>query len=370
MSSPRPDAREFLDIFLNDVPMIDTRAPVEFEKGAFPTSVSLPLMTNDERALVGTCYKQQGQDKAITLGHELVSGDIKAQRVNAWLGFAEQHPQGYLYCWRGGLRSQICQQWMRDAGCYYPRITGGYKAMRTWILEQFERQCRELPMVTLAGKTGCDKTGLLLQLPNQVDLEGLANHLGSAFGKRPAGQPTQLNFENALAVAMLKAEHTDAIQSGLPLVLEDESILIGRCSLPLPLRNAMDQAPLVVLEASIEERVEHTYRNYILRKLSEWHSAVGEETAFDRFAEDLTDSLHRVRRRLGGVRYKELDKDLIQALEAHKNGEPDAHRGWISALLTDYYDPMYEYQLSKREDRIVFRGDRAEVREFLSTRPE
>ena len=107
MSTQRPDAREFLDIFLNDVPMIDTRAPVEFEKGAFPSSISLPLMTNDERALVGTCYKQQGQDKAITLGHELVSGDIKEQRVNAWLGFAEQHPQGYLYCWRGGLRSQL-----------------------------------------------------------------------------------------------------------------------------------------------------------------------------------------------------------------------------------------------------------------------
>lgn len=363
---PRQDARDFLEIFLSDAPMIDTRAPIEFEKGAFPTSVSLPLMTNEERALVGTSYKQQGQDEAIKLGHQLVSGEIKEQRVRAWLDFAQQHPQGYLYCWRGGLRSQICQQWMREANCDYPRITGGYKAMRTWIIQQFERQCRELPMLILAGKTGCNKTGLLNQLPNSVDLERLANHLGSAFGKRPSGQPTQLNFENALAVAMLKAEHTNAIQSGLPLVLEDESQLIGRCSLPVQLRNAMANTPVVVLETTLEERVEHTYRNYILYKLAEWQKAVATEAAFHHFSQDLKDSLYRVRRRLGGVRYQDLNKQLQRALKAHQDGQPESHRGWISAILTDYYDPMYEYQLGKRKDKIAFKGNRAAVQEYIS----
>merc|ERR1711879_600067 len=86
-----------------------------------------------------------------------------------------------------------------------------------------------------------------------------------------------------------------------------------------------------------------------------------DDEAFDAFANDLTSSLSRVQKRLGGVRYQALETQLNQALEAHKNGEPDAHRGWISALLTDYYDPMYEYQLSKREDKIVFRGNRTEV---------
>tara|TARA_R110002167_G_scaffold26158_9_gene90200 strand:+ start:1226 stop:2407 length:1182 start_codon:yes stop_codon:yes gene_type:complete len=365
----RPDAREFLDIFLNDIPMIDTRAPVEFEKGAFPTSVSLPLMTNSEREQVGTCYKQQGQEEAIRLGHQLVQGEIKQQRVQAWVNFAQQHPQGYLYCWRGGLRSQICQQWMHEDGTDYPRITGGYKAMRSWILAEFERQCAELPMIILAGTTGCNKTGLLNQLPNSVDLEGLANHLGSSFGRRPSGQPSQLNFENALAVAMLKAEHSNSVQSGQHLVLEDESMLIGRCALPHLFRNAMERSPVVVLDTSLEERVEHTFHNYILTKLADWQQQMSdedEEPAFDAFANDLTESLKRVKKRLGGVRYAEVANEMENALSAHRHGHPDGHRGWITVLLRDYYDPMYEYQLSKKMERVIFQGNRTEVKEFLS----
>ena len=227
----QPSSGDFQYLFLNDVPLIDTRAPVEFEKGAFPCSVSLPLMTNDERAQVGTCYKQQGQDAAIELGHSLVSGEVKQQRVDAWLDFAKHNPQGYLYCWRGGLRSQICQQWLAERGCHYPRIGGGYKAMRRYLIDQFERISQHYPLLVLGGRTGCNKTAFVEQLPQAVDLEALANHRGSSFGRRPDGQPTQLNFENAVAVAMLKAEQR-ALQSQQPLLLEDESKLVGRCSLP------------------------------------------------------------------------------------------------------------------------------------------
>ncbi|WP_221797944.1 tRNA 2-selenouridine(34) synthase MnmH [Oceanobacter mangrovi] len=362
----RPDAKEFLDIFLNDIPLIDTRAPIEFRKGAFPTSTSLPLMTDSERAKVGTCYKNQGQEEAIKLGHSLVKGEIKEQRVNAWIDFAHQHPQGYLYCWRGGLRSQICQQWMHEAGCDYPRITGGYKAMRTWVLEQFQRHCDDMPKIVLAGKTGCNKTGLLNALDNSIDLEGLANHLGSAFGKRPDGQPSQLDFENALGVAMIKADHSAAGQNGQRIVFEDESMLIGRCALPHEFRASLNQSPVVLLETTLEERIEHSYNNYILAKLADWQQQVGEEEAFARFAHDLTDSLKRVQKRLGGVRYQQLAMQMEEALSAHQMGNPELHRGWITALLVDYYDPMYEYQLSKKLDRVVFRGNREEVREYLT----
>ncbi len=363
----RPDTTEFLDIFLNDRPLIDTRAPVEFTKGAFPTSVSLPLMTDDERTLVGTCYKQQGQEEAIALGHQLVNGAVKGKRVKAWTHFAKQHPEGYLYCWRGGLRSQICQQWMRDAECDYPRITGGYKAMRTWLLQQFEHLCATQPLRILAGKTGCNKTGLITEQPNAVDLEGLAHHLGSSFGRRPGGQPTQLNFENALAIDFLKAHHHPLTRHGVPVPLEDESLLIGRCSLPFPFREAMNQAPVVVLNTTLEERVEHTYHNYILRKLAEWQTEIGADGAFNAFSNDLSDSLYRVRKRLGGVRFQHTNKQLQAALTAHQQGDPDAHRRWITDLLRDYYDPMYEYQLGKREERILFQGNRQAVKEFLVT---
>ena len=357
----RPDCNDFKTLFLTDTPMIDTRAPVEFDKGAFPTSISLPLMTNSERERVGTCYKQRGQDEAIKLGHQLVYGDIKEQRVQAWVDFARANPNGYLYCWRGGLRSQICQQWMAEAGCEYPRIKGGYKAMRTYLLDNFERQCAAQPLLILGGKTGCNKTGLLQQVPNSVDLEALAHHRGSAFGKRPGGQPSQLDFENALAIALLRFQYSDAGRAGISLVMEDESQLIGRCSLPHILRAAMNRSPVVVLETSLEERVEHSYRNYILNKLEEWQQQPGVEDPFQAFANDLRDSLQRVHKRLGGVRFQEVTSQLESALQSHQNGDPHQHRIWIEALLHDYYDPMYDYQLGKHAHRICFRGDREAV---------
>ena len=355
----------FRSIFLNDIPLIDTRAPVEFEKGAFPCSVSLPLMTNDERAKVGVCYKQQGQQVAIELGHSLVSGGVKAERVAAWVDFARRNPQGYLYCWRGGLRSQICEQWMAEAGCDYPRVDGGYKAMRRFLIDEFERICGQYPILLLGGRTGCNKTALIEESGRAADLEGLANHLGSSFGRRPGGQPSQLNFENALAISVLKVEH-QASQVGRPILFKDEGRMLGRCALPPALMAAMKRSSIVVLEVSLEERVEHSHRNYILNKLTEWQRQLGEAHAFDAFAEDLSQSLYRVRKRLGGVVYREISDLLEQALKAHREGDPEQHRGWIERLLVDYYDPMYDYQLSSRSDLIVFRGDRAAVRDWLN----
>ena len=364
----RPDAQpasgDFLHIFLNDIPLIDTRAPVEFEKGAFPTSVSLPLMTNEERAKVGTCYKQHGQEAAIELGRKLVDSEKQAQRTAAWVDFAERHPHGYLYCWRGGLRSQICQDWMREAGCDFPRIRGGYKALRRFLIDEFERLCADSPLLVLGGRTGCDKTSLIESQHNAVDLEAIAHHRGSAFGRRPGGQPTQLSFENGVAVAMLKANQ-QAQEAGLPILFEDESRLVGRCSLPPVLSQAMGQAPVVFLEATLEERIEHSYRNYILIKLQEWQQVLGEEAGFDAFAEDLTKSLYRVRKRLGGVRYKEISVLLEAALAAHRKGDPSQHRDLIRFLLVEYYDPMYDYQIGKRKELVVFRGNREAVQAFL-----
>jgi tRNA 2-selenouridine synthase len=116
----RPDTDDYRALFLNPTPMMDMRAPTEFAHGAFPSALSLPLMSDEERALVGTCYKQRGQAAAIELGHQLVRGEVKAQRVAQWAAFARQHPQGYLYCFRGGLRSQTVQQWLREVGYRVP----------------------------------------------------------------------------------------------------------------------------------------------------------------------------------------------------------------------------------------------------------
>ncbi|WP_315982767.1 rhodanese-like domain-containing protein [Aliamphritea spongicola] len=147
----REDTLNYRQLFLNDTPMIDLRAPVEFKQGAFPSAVSLPLMSNEEREKVGTCYKQQGQDAAIKLGHKLVSGEIKEQRMAAWKAFVEENPEGYLYCFRGGLRSRTTQQWLKEAGADYPLVTGGYKALRNFLLDEIEATCEELPFILLAA---------------------------------------------------------------------------------------------------------------------------------------------------------------------------------------------------------------------------
>lgn len=362
--SERINTEKYLELFLQDTPLIDTRAPVEFARGAFPGAVNLPLMMDDEREQVGTCYKEQGQHAAIELGHRLVQGEVKTQRVAAWLDFAQRHPNGYLYCFRGGLRSQICQQWLAEAGCEYPRVSGGYKAMRRFLIDNLERICNARHFVLVGGRTGAAKTDLLQKLPSSIDLEGLAHHRGSAFGRRVGGQPAQIDFENALSIDFLRRHHHRLDDQ--PIVLEDEGHFIGRCTLPDSLRAAMLQAPLVVVEADLEARVEHSFKNYILDNLTDWQEQLGEDEGFRNFAEDLRDSLARVRRRLGGVRYEKLGQSLERALKAHGSGNEELHREWIRPLLRDYYDPMYDYQLKQKTERVIFRGSPDEVAAYLS----
>lgn len=358
----RPDTADFRQLFLNDTPLIDTRAPVEFAQGAFPNAVNLPLMSDDERAQVGLCYKRRGQTAAIALGHELVQGAAKAARIQGWADFARRHPDGYLYCFRGGLRSQTSQQWLAEAGCDYPRIVGGYKAMRRFLLHTLETSLAQGPIIVLSGQTGCAKTRLLQQLTNAVDLEGLANHRGSAFGKRVPGQPSQIDFENALSIAFLKQRHAASARP----VVEDESHLIGRIVLPDVLLAAMQQARIVLIETGLEQRVEHTYQNYILHKLLEWQGHAGEQEGFARFAEELLASLSSLKRRLGGWRHQQLQALMQSAIDAHFGGNPLGHKLWIRVMLQEYYDPMYEYQLGRKADRVVFKGSYEQVLDYLA----
>lgn len=356
---------DYRQIFLRGVPMMDLRAPVEFALGAFPGTVNLPLMSNEERAKVGTCYKQQGQDAAIKLGHQLVSGQIRAQRMAAWSEFARQHPDGVLYCFRGGLRSQTVQRWLHEAGIDYPRVIGGYKAMRTFLIETIEQAVAECELIVVGGMTGTGKTDVIAQLDNAIDLEGLANHRGSAFGKRSTPQPTNIEFENRIAIDFLKKRDAGIQQ----FVLEDESRCIGSCSLPLPLHGAMQTAPLVWLEDSFENRVERILRDYVVSQLDDHVALHGEEAGFERYAEQLQKSLAGITKRLGGERYQRLHSIMRDALaQQQSSGEVARHRDWIAGLLQEYYDPMYAFQRESKAARIVFAGEQQSVVAFLRER--
>jgi tRNA 2-selenouridine synthase len=357
MMSHRPDTDDYRQLFLADTPMMDMRAPSEFTHGAFPSAHSLPLMTDDERAQVGTCYKQHGQEAAIKLGHHLVSGELKAARLARWTEFARAHPQGYLYCFRGGLRSATVQQWLRDEGIDYPLVKGGYKAMRRFLLEELERSVTRAQLVLISGKTGTGKTRAITRLQRSVDLEGLANHRGSTFGQLPQPQPSQIDFENALSVAMLKLLAAGQTR----IYLEDEGHLIGRLYLPDVLARKMKAAPMAVVEQSLAERVDVVIEDYVVDLGRRYDALYGREGPA-RHSEKLQHDLGRIRKRLGGERFAQVSGLMTDAFaEQARNGNLALHREWIVCLLEQYYDPMYEYQLAQRGGEQLFRGNRDAV---------
>ncbi len=353
----RPDTTDYRALFLSPTPMMDVRAPAEFRRGAFASALSLPLLSDDERTQVGICYKQRGQDAAITLGHQLVSGDLKALRLAQWKAFTEQHPQGYLYCFRGGLRSQTVRQWLREEGINYPLVTGGYKAMRQFLLEELQRTTASARFVLISGRTGTGKTRVITRLARGVDLEGLANHRGSSFGQMITAQPSQIDFENGITTSLMRllaagAEH---------IFLEDEGRLIGGLSLPGLLREKMAAAPIVVVEEPLESRIDVVIEDYVLdlgRRFSELFGEDGPRL----HAKRLQDDLLRIRKRLGGQQQQNASALMAVAFEQQReHADLSAHRQWIALLLEKYYDPMYEYQLSKRGGKRLFSGDRQAV---------
>mgnify|MGYP003637023799 CR=1 FL=1 len=351
MASDLPLLANYQQILSQQLPLLDVRAPVEFSRGAFAGSINIPLMNDDERAAIGLCYKQQGQQAAISLGHKLVQGELKASRVAAWRDFALSQPQGLLYCARGGLRSQIAQQWLADAGVVYPRVKGGFKALRQAAITVIEQGATR-PILLLAGPTGSGKTRLLQQL-QAVDLEALANHRGSAFGRKLAPQPSQIRFENDLAGALLRNQATAAPY----LLLEDESLLIGQRNIPHVFYQAMQQSPLLLLDEPLDTRIDVILQDYIVDLLAEARSLHGEQ-GFEPFSNMLLQAMGRIRKRLGGALYSELEALLTQALAVQRqSGDIGLHRRWIARLLTDYYDPMYQYQLNKRGLPVLMQGN-------------
>lgn len=367
MDNPKPQAGKlaqipadcFTALLLNSTPLIDVRAECEYRDGHIPHSVNLPLLKDAERTEVGTCYKRKGQEAAITLGTQLVSGDAKNERMAAWMRFIADNPTAVILCFRGGLRSQTVQKWLAESGLQRPLISGGYKALRRHLLRTTIRVAGEKKIIIVAGKTGTGKTHLINNLTHSVDLEGLANHRGSAFGRRVSAQPAQSVFENLLALDLLRQER----EGGATLFLEDESRAIGSISLPLELHRAMSVAPIVRVEESLDFRVETILNDYIVSNLTDFRQLDPVQGDY-LFSESLLASLDRIKKRLGGERHLAVRDIMSAALTS--NNDHDQHRAWIRGLLVDYYDPMYEYQMTKKAQRVVFKGDSETFLEWAS----
>ncbi len=362
-----PQTTELAALLADQVPLIDVRAPIEYNLGSFPHSVNLPLMSDEERHLVGICYKEKGHHAALLLGHQLVSGEIKEARIRAWAESITQHPQAHIMCFRGGMRSKISQSWLTEhIGRPVPRVFGGYKALRNLAISLLDNPFSEIPAFIIGGHTGAGKTPFLKQLDKllpgagAIDLEGLAKHRGSAFGGLIEAQPPQATFENTLAQQLLVKKREGA----RAYFFENESRAIGRVMLPQTFMNHLQQLPLLVLDSPLSDRIERTWQEYVVEAIPIYCAHFGEDLGRHNWAQDLRERLGRIQKRLGLERYQSV-------LAIYENAllQPDlhAHRAWIEVLLSSYYDPMYAYQRDKWESKVQYEGNAAALTEYIKS---
>jgi tRNA 2-selenouridine synthase len=293
--------------------------------------VNIALFDNDERVTVGTTYKQVGRHHAILEGLEIVGPKMRAlvETAQELAGEpVEDEDDGnkreldlMVHCWRGGMRSGSVGWLYRNYGWNVGTIEGGYKAYRNWALARFDETWK---FVTLGGRTGSSKTEVLHALRDLgeqvIDLEGHANHRGSAFGALGlADQPSQQNFENALALALSKLDRSRRV------FVEDESRMVGYCCVPDRLMEQKKAAPLVVLERSLDDRLDHLVDVY-----------------GDADFAGLAEAFRNIEKRLGNER-------LANAIEALEQG--DLRSAAYQAL--DYYDRAYDHGISRRKPSLV-----------------
>ena len=324
------------------LPVVDARSEGEFEQSHIPGAVNIPILNNAERITVGTLYKTAGAEKATLKGFELVGPRFHLIQKEALRKFPAK--KLILYCWRGGMRSQILSWLLTMVGFEIFRLEGGYKTYRSftfsWVRKPF-------PILILGGSTGAGKTVLLHQLQERgeqvIDLEGLANHKGSSFGSiGQAPQPTVEQFENLLAEELREMNSNQAIW------VENESRRIGRIILPDAFYAQMTESPRIEVEKSEAERIGHIASEY---------------AHLDQ--EELLAAVLRLHKRLGGDR-------TTQALEAIRAGESEI---WITILL-GYYDKTYEFDLQRHEPSKTIRLNLAgksleeQVDLLLQTKPK
>jgi tRNA 2-selenouridine synthase len=307
--------------------LLDVRSPGEFSQGAVPGAHNLPLFENNERAEVGTLYKESGQEAALIRGLEIV-GPKLPNMVSRVKSLANSNKQVAVHCWRGGMRSASVAQLLETAGYEVTILKGGYKAYRQMVLDYFDEP---KTFFVLGGRTGSGKTGILLAMKSLgaqvIDLEGLANHKGSAFGhvlEKP--QPAQQNFEHALF------DRLRACDPKKPIWLEDESVSIGKIYIPQPLWKQKDSAPVAVVEMSTERRLRQLVDDYA-----------------DAPVDELEASLMKIQKRLGGQHVKAAQEALDKKDFSTAAG-----------IALTYYDRAYDKGLERKAGQVRWTVDAGE----------
>ncbi|MBX2972949.1 MAG: tRNA 2-selenouridine(34) synthase MnmH [Flavobacteriales bacterium] len=304
----------------SDTPIIDVRSPGEYTRGHIPGAFNMPLFSNEERAIVGTLYKQRGRDVAMLEGLRIVGPKL------AWLVEEARRiaPNGRIrvHCWRGGERSGSVG-WLLDKAGFAEVCTlkRGYKGFRNLVQEALNAP---FPLCVLGGYTGSGKTETLHRLKGLgqqvIDLEALASHKGSSFGALgEAPQPTTEHFENLLWEQIVRMDRTR------PIWVEDESTMIGRVNIPQAFFANMRSARLYFVEMPVEERADRTVKDY---------------GSFP--TEQLAEAIRRIAKRMGPQHCK-------AALEALAEGDLRQ----VALITLRYYDKAYLHGASQRDPQRV-----------------
>lgn len=299
--------------YKTDRVIIDVRSPSEYAHAHIPGAMNLPLFNDEERAKVGTTYKQVSAEKALIKGLELV-GVKMADFVKKAIKWAPER-KILVHCWRGGKRSGSMAWLLAFAGFDVVTLEGGYKNYRQYVLSEFANRTQKF--IVLGGKTGSGKTKILKNLAERgeqiIDLEAIAHHKGSAFGWiGEQTQPSVEQFENNLFDFFQKIDTQRCVW------VENESRSIGTVFIPQGFWNQMKNSPLIHLEIPFEQRVNHLVEVYT-------------QTS----KEDLITSFHKIASKLGG-------DNLKKAIEWIEEGNFRA----AAAMGLKYYDKTYAYNLA------------------------
>ncbi|MEH7387859.1 tRNA 2-selenouridine(34) synthase MnmH [Bacillus sp. JJ1521] len=301
--------------------VVDVRSPSEFAESNIPGSVNIPIFTDEERAEIGTVYRQVSPNAANEKGLEIVSAKLP-KFIKEFSNIPEENK--VIYCWRGGMRSKTSATLVDLMGIKVNRLIGGIHAYRTWVVEQLEELATDFKPKALVinGYTGSGKTIILTELQKKgypvLDLEGMANHRGSVFGMIGKKPHNQKKFD------LMFVERALQLKKSPYILLEAESKRVGRATLPDFLLNIKEHGYHIFVNLSMEERVLNILEDY-----RPWE-----------FPNECMSAFQRIKKRIHTPIATQIEKDLEAA---------DYHSA-VKLLLEYYYDPRYHHTAEQIPD--------------------
>ncbi|MBI2151123.1 tRNA 2-selenouridine(34) synthase MnmH [Candidatus Woesearchaeota archaeon] len=295
-----------------EVIFLDTRSPKEFAEDCLPGAISVPIFNNEERAIVGTIYKQVSQEKAVEQGLEFFSKNLPhiIKIINQF-----KDKELVVYCWRGGMRSKVIVSLLEAMNYRVWQLEGGHKAFRHYVRERLENYVLKPKIVVLWGLTCTGKTELIQQFPQSLDLESFAQHRGSLYGALGLIPSSQKKFDN------LFLQRLEDLNNEPYIIVEGESRKIGDVQIPEFFYKAMKNGIAILVKKSIEQRAIYGAKVYLNDKTIE--------------------EVKKISAGLQRLISKEKKEELVKLLEKKENVAA------CRILLDNYYDQLYEHTLNK-----------------------